>query len=77
MMIVDLIDEVDFIEKLRNVNVPVTEKMPISEVQLVLQNWLQDFPEQHSFVIELFKEITRTGVPILPEVRSVIDAITV
>ncbi|WOD07705.1 hypothetical protein [Marinomonas sp. GJ51-6] len=77
MMIVDLIDEVDFIEKLKSLGVPVEDDMQMTDVQARLHAWLQDYPEQRPFVAALFNEIQGDNISVLPEVASVIKSIEV
>ncbi|MFT2097573.1 hypothetical protein ACMUMQ_04375 [Marinomonas sp. 2405UD66-6] len=77
MMIVDLIDEVDFIEKLKGLGVPVEEDMQMLDVQARLHAWLQDYPEQRPFIFALFKDMQGDNISVLPEVASVIKSIEV
>lgn len=71
MMIVDLIDEVDFIEKLKGIGVPVTDDMSMPEVEAILNSWLQEFPEQKYFLMRLFEEMTKDEITLLPDVSAV------
>jgi len=73
MMIVDLIDEMDFKEKLIAIGVPVTTEKSLDGVRETLLSWLQDCPEQRPFVDALFVEMQDTNV--LPEVSAVIEAV--
>lgn len=75
MMIVDLIDEVDFKEKLIAIGVPLTEDQSMAEVQEILLSWLKEYPEQHPFVAALFDEMQDPNTTILPDVSAVIKAI--
>lgn len=77
MMIVDLVDEVDFIEKLKGLGVPVEEDMQMPDVQACLHAWLQDYPEQRPFIFALFNEMQGDNISVLPEVVSVIKSIEV
>ncbi|RBO81883.1 hypothetical protein [Marinomonas aquiplantarum] len=75
MMIVDLIDEVDFIEQLKALEVPVNDGLPMAEVEQVLSQWLVEFPEQRPNVLVLFKTMREENITVLPEVLKVIDSI--
>ncbi|MBD5770322.1 hypothetical protein [Marinomonas colpomeniae] len=76
MMIVDLVDEVDFKEKLIAIGVPLSEDQPMGDVQETLLSWLKEYPEQLPFVVALFEEMTAGNVTVLPEVSTVIQAIS-
>jgi len=71
MMIVDLIDEVDFKEKLITLGAPVTQEQSLLEVQTTVLSWLQTYPEQTPFVKELCTEMQKDNATVLPEVSSV------
>ena len=75
MMIVDLIDEVDFNEKLIDAGVPLNVDQSMEEVQSTLSSWLQQYPEKRPYIEALFEEIQSSHTTILPEVNNVIKAI--
>jgi hypothetical protein len=75
MMIVDLIDEVDFKDKLIAIGVPLTESQSMAEVQDTLLSWLKEYPEQRPFVIALFEEMQNPNTTILPDVLAVINRV--
>lgn len=75
MMIVDLIDEVDFKEKLIAIGVPLTEGQSMADVQDTLLSWLKEYPEQRPFVVALFEEMQDPNTTILPDVSAVIKVI--
>ncbi|AEF54411.1 hypothetical protein [Marinomonas posidonica] len=75
MMIVDLIDEVDFKERLKALEVPVHESQSMAEVKQVLLKWLVEFPEQRPNILVLFKEMQEEKITVLPEVLEVISSI--
>lgn len=75
MMIVDLIDEVDFKDKLIAIGVPLTENQSMADVQEALLSWLKEYPEQRPFVIALFEEMQTPNTTILPDVSAVIKAV--
>jgi hypothetical protein len=74
MMIVDLIDEVDFKEKLIALGAPVTQEQNLVEVQTTVLSWLKAYPEQTPFVKDLCMEMQKDTTTVLPEVSSVIAA---
>ena len=74
MMIVDLIDEVDFKEKLIALGAPITQEQNLAEVQSTVLSWLQAFPEQTPFVKDLCTEMQKDNTTVLPEVSNVMVA---
>ncbi|KZN14908.1 hypothetical protein [Marinomonas sp. TW1] len=74
MMIVDLIDEVDFKERLIALGAPVKQEQSLAEVQSSVLSWLQLYPEQVSFVKDLCVEMQKDNTTILPEVSKVMAA---
>ena len=74
MMIVDLVDEVDFKERLIALGAPVTQEQSLTEVQDSVLSWLQAYPEQTPFVKELCSEMQNDDSTVLPEVSSVMAA---
>jgi protein associated with RNAse G/E len=75
-MIVDLIDEVDFKERLIEMGAPLNIDHSIEEVQDVLSSWFQDYPEQRPCIMALFKEMQGSNITILPEVSIVMKALS-
>lgn len=71
MMIVDLIDEVDFKERLIALGAPVTQDQSLVEVQETVLSWLRAYPEQTPFVKDLCTEMQKDNTTVLPEVSSV------
>ncbi|MDE8602494.1 hypothetical protein M3I01_006050 [Marinomonas sp. RSW2] len=71
MMIVDLIDEVDFKERLIALGAPVTQDQSLVEVQATVLSWLRAYPEQTPFVKDLCTEMQKDNTTVLPEVSSV------
>ncbi|MCW4628202.1 MULTISPECIES: hypothetical protein [Marinomonas] len=74
MMIVDLIDEVDFKERLIALGAPVTQEQSLADVQAAILAWLQAYPEQTPFVKDLCRDMQKDNTTVLPEVSSVMAA---
>jgi len=74
MMIVDLIDEVDFKEKLIGIGAPVDTAKDLKEVDTCLVSWLNEYPEQTYFVKLVCQEIIESNATILPEVKTIMQA---
>ncbi|TYL48111.1 hypothetical protein [Marinomonas sp. IMCC 4694] len=74
MMIVDLIDEVDFKDKLIALGAPVTQAQSLSDVQLAVLAWLSTYPEQAPFVRALCLEMEKDNTTVLPAVSDVMAA---
>lgn len=74
MMIVDLVDEVDFKEKLIALGAPVTSEQSLPEVQEAVLAWLQQYPEQTPFVKDLCLSMQKENTSVLPEVYRVMTA---
>ncbi|MBU1832789.1 MAG: hypothetical protein KKF24_08850 [Gammaproteobacteria bacterium] len=74
MMIVDLVDEVDFKERLIALGAPVTQEQGLAEVQSAVLSWLQAYPEQTPFVKDLCTEMQKNNTTVLPEVSGVMAA---
>ncbi|BDX03177.1 hypothetical protein MACH16_19250 [Marinomonas pontica] len=74
MMIVDLVDEVDFKEKLIALGAPVTHEQSLLEVQEAVLAWLQAYPEQTPFIKELCESMQKDNTTVLPEVYRVMSA---
>ncbi|NVK74424.1 MAG: hypothetical protein HWE24_13135 [Oceanospirillaceae bacterium] len=72
MMIVDLVDEVDFKERLIALGAPVTQEQNLAEVQSAVLSWLQECPEQTPFIKDLCAEMQKETTTVLPEVSSVL-----
>lgn len=71
MMIVDLIDEVDFKEKLIGIGAPISTQESLEDAQSKVLNWLQENPERKAALNTALEELENTGATILPEVSSV------
>jgi hypothetical protein len=74
MMIVDLVDEVDFKDRLIALGAPVTQEQSLMEVQTAVLSWLQAYPEQIPFIKDLCKEMQKDHVTVLPAVSNVMVA---
>ncbi|MGO3737836.1 MAG: hypothetical protein ACTJGG_00020 [Marinomonas foliarum] len=74
MMIVDLVDEVDFKERLIALGAPVTSEQSLPEVQEAVLSWLQQYPEQTPFVKDLCLSMQKENTSVLPEVYRVMTA---
>ncbi|MCO4785656.1 hypothetical protein [Marinomonas atlantica] len=72
MMIVDLIDEVDFKEKMLGVGAPVKDCQTLEEVIGSLNLWINDAPQNLSVIQSACIELEATGATILPDVHIVI-----
>ncbi|WP_067214951.1 hypothetical protein ACPUEK_08120 [Marinomonas gallaica] len=72
MMIVDLIDEVDFKEKMLGVGAPVKDCQTLEEVDSALKVWANDAPQNISVIQSACSELEATGATILPDVHVVI-----
>ncbi|BFM48726.1 hypothetical protein [Marinomonas sp. THO17] len=75
MMIVNLIDEVDFKEKLIALGAPVCQEQSLEEVQSSLLAWLKAYPEQVPFIRDLCEEMQKDNTTILPDVSKVITSL--
>lgn len=73
MMIVDLVDEVDFKEKLIALGAPISQQQSLDEVRDATLAWLKDYPEQISFVQQLCQEMEHNEVTVLPEVKALLQ----
>ncbi|MEL0635831.1 hypothetical protein V6259_03525 [Marinomonas sp. TI.3.20] len=73
MMIVDLVDEVDFKEKLIALGAPISQQQSLDEVRDATLAWLKDYPEQVSFVQQLCQEMEHNEVTVLPEVKVLLQ----
>ena len=71
MMIVDLVDEVDFKERLIALGAPVTQEQSLADVQAAVLAWLQAYPEQTPFVKDLCRDMQKDNTTVLPEVSNV------
>ncbi|QRV23659.1 hypothetical protein [Marinomonas foliarum] len=74
MMIVDLVDEVDFKERLIALGAPVTSEQSLPEVQEAVLSWLQQYPEQTPFIKDLCLSMQKENTTVLPEVYQVMAA---
>lgn len=72
MMIVDLIDEVDFKERLIALGAPVTQEQSLAQVQSAVLSWLQEYPEQTPFIKDLCLDMQKNETTVLPEVSCVV-----
>lgn len=75
MMIVDLIDEVDFKERMLSIGAPIDMSDTLDEVTLKLNDWLKQEPDQISLVKTTCADIEATGATILPDVNSLMDSL--
>ncbi|MBM6549563.1 hypothetical protein [Marinomonas ostreistagni] len=75
MMIVELIDEVDFKDKLLGIGAPIEPNDTLEEVTTKVDAWLVQSPEQLAAVKEACTELEASGATILPEVLDVIQAL--
>lgn len=75
MMIVDLVDEVDFKERLIAIGAPVTQDDSLDAVKEAVLSWLKDYPEQVSFVKAICEQLNHDEVTVLPEVQEVIQSL--
>lgn len=72
MMIVDLIDEVDFKEKMLAVGAPVNDCQTVDDILSALDKWLGEVPENLPLVKAACSELLDSGATILPDVQSVL-----
>lgn len=72
MMIVDLVDEVDFKEKLIALGAPIRQEQSLEEVREATLAWLKEYPEQLSFVQQLCQDMEHNEVTVLPEVKDLL-----
>ncbi|MFD1384651.1 hypothetical protein ACFQ45_14870 [Rhodanobacter aciditrophus] len=75
MMIVDLIDEVDFKEKLVGIGAPISAQEPLDDAKNKVLTWLGDHPDQKASLVTAMDELENTGATILPEVLTVMKAL--
>lgn len=73
MMIVDLIDEVDFKEKMLGIDVPVRDCQTLEEVEQVTKNWLLSDAAHEAILRSAFDELFATQATLLPEVHQVME----
>lgn len=74
MMIVELIDEVDFKEKLIGIGAPIEPNDTLDEVSAKLSIWVEESSQQLELVQTACNELEATGATILPEVHELIKA---
>lgn len=74
MMIVELIDEVDFKEKLIGAGVPVDANDTLEQVSAKLQTWQAESNENSVIANSICQELLDSGATILPDVEAVIKA---
>ncbi|SBS26843.1 hypothetical protein MAQ5080_00636 [Marinomonas aquimarina] len=72
MMIVDLIDEVDFKEKMLGIGAPLKDCQTLADISEALLTWLDENPESLANVKTACEELEATGATILPDVHDVI-----
>ena len=70
MMIVDLIDEVDFKEKMLSIGAPLKDCQTLAATSEVLMSWLDENPECLAKVQSACEELESTGATILPDVHD-------
>ncbi|RDL43052.1 hypothetical protein DN730_16255 [Marinomonas piezotolerans] len=75
MMIVDLIDEVDFKEKMIGIGVPVSSQESLEDVQAKVIEWLEADAERATVLSGALTELEDTGATILPEVLTVMASL--
>ena len=73
MMIVDLVDEVDFKEKMLEIGAPIDMTDNLDEVASKLNDWLKSEPHKIDSVKSVCAEIEATGATILPDVSSLMN----
>ncbi|MBJ7537484.1 hypothetical protein [Marinomonas transparens] len=71
MMIVDLVDEIDFKERLIALGAPVTLEQDLMDVQEAVLAWIKEYPEQTPFVKDLCAAMQSDDITVLPEVSNV------
>ena len=71
MMIVDLIDEVDFKEKMLGIGVPAKDCQTLSASEQTTKDWLASNPNNISVLKSAVDELIATQATILPEVHQV------
>lgn len=72
MMIVDLVDEVDFKEKLLAISAPIGMDDSLEEVSVKLKGWLESDPDQLEELKSVYEAFEASGATILPEVQAVL-----
>ena len=75
MMIVDLIDEVDFKEKLVAAGIPIEVSSPLSEIVPQIVVWIQQSAAQAQCVQALCIALESSGFTLLPEVDDAIKTL--
>ena len=76
MMIVDLVDEVDFKDRLIALGAPVTQEQSLQDVQDSVLAWLKAYPEQIPFIKDLCLEMQQENTTVLPEVSDTLSYLT-
>lgn len=76
MMIVELIDEVDFKEKLIGIGAPIEPNDSLEEVATKVKAWMDAEPEQQSVVTTACDELEATEATILPDVHDLMKSLT-
>ena len=70
MMIVDLVDERDFNEKLAQLGVPVRPDTELAETTILVEQWLADNMESKPALLALYESLLVETTTLLPGVKD-------
>lgn len=76
MMIVDLVDERDFNEKLIALGVAITPDSALDETKDAVLAWLADNEEGKAALRALFETLGNGEITVLPEVKTMIEELS-
>lgn len=72
MMIVDLVDEVDFKTRLLALGAPVADISDLTAVVEPVKKWLKENPEKESELQAMLEALQSSEVTLLPEVSELV-----
>lgn len=76
MMIVDLVDEHDFNEKLIALGVDITPDTALADSQTAVLQWIADNDSAKASLQTLFSTLENSEITVLPEVKAAIAALS-
>lgn len=73
MMIVDLVDEIDFKEQLMSIGVPIDLEWPMDQLVDVVKGWLEESVDRLERLKKLCAKFDEGHVTVLPEVAKQLE----
>lgn len=73
MMIVDLVDEIDFKEQLMSIGVPIDLEWPMDQLVDVVKGWLEESTDRLEILKKLCAKLDEGHVTVLPEVAEQLE----